>query len=75
MSVTPFVAYADRKFVFTSSAEVAEVFWAPLSELELETVDVEVGRTEIRGVRAYVHGRHVIWGLTAQILDCFFALL
>jgi 8-oxo-dGTP pyrophosphatase MutT (NUDIX family) len=74
-SVTPFVAYSDRKFVFTPSSELTEVFWAPLASLERKVVDVEAAGTVLRGVPAFVHGRQVIWGLTAHILDTFRSIL
>ena len=74
-SVTPFVAYSDRKFVFTPSSELTEVFWAPLASLERKAVDIEVAGTVLRGVPAFVHGERVIWGLTAHILDAFRSIL
>jgi 8-oxo-dGTP pyrophosphatase MutT (NUDIX family) len=74
-SVTPFVAYSDRKFVFTPSRELTEVFWASLASLDRRAVDVEVAGTVLKGVSAFIHGRHVIWGLTAHILDAFRSIL
>jgi 8-oxo-dGTP pyrophosphatase MutT (NUDIX family) len=68
LSVTPFVAYTDRKFVFTPSTEVTEVFWADLRRMVRASVDVQLGGTRLRRP-AYVYGRHVIWGLTASMLD------
>lgn len=75
VSVTPFVAYCDRKFVFTASSEVTEVFWAPLAALERREVDVQVAGRDIRSVPGFVYGRHVIWGLTAHIIDSFRTVL
>jgi 8-oxo-dGTP pyrophosphatase MutT (NUDIX family) len=75
VTVTPFVAYSDRKFVFTPSTEVAEVFWAPLALLKRNVVDVEVQGTVLRRVPAFVYEGHVVWGLTAHIVDTFFSLL
>jgi 8-oxo-dGTP pyrophosphatase MutT (NUDIX family) len=70
-SVTPFVAYSDRKFVFTPSPELIEVFWAPLETLERKAVDVNVGGALLRGVPAFVYGTHIIWGLTAHMVEAF----
>ena len=75
LSVTPFVAYADRKFVFTPSSEITETFWAPLDQLERRSVSVRVAGTVINNVSAFVLGGHVIWGLTAQIVEHFMEVL
>jgi 8-oxo-dGTP pyrophosphatase MutT (NUDIX family) len=69
LSVTPFVAYSDRKFVFSPSREVTEVFWASLRNLNEATVEITLGDGSKLRRPAYVHGQHVIWGLTAHILD------
>jgi hypothetical protein len=50
---------------------LTEVFWAPLSTLKREAVDVKVAGSVLKGVPAFVYGKHVIWGLTAHILDSF----
>jgi 8-oxo-dGTP diphosphatase len=71
ITVTPFVAFSERKFLFTPSAEVAEVFWAPLDRLEKKEVDVEVRGAVLRRVTAFVYGQKVIWGLTANIMNSF----
>ncbi|HVP23377.1 MAG TPA: CoA pyrophosphatase [Conexivisphaerales archaeon] len=75
VTVTPFVAYSDRKFVFTPSREVTEVFWAPLLGLTEKPVDVEVSGAVLRGVPAFVYEGHVVWGLTAHIVRSLLDLL
>jgi 8-oxo-dGTP pyrophosphatase MutT (NUDIX family) len=72
ISIAPFVALLTQDVSLTLSDEVAGAFWVPLSALRHADVsrDVEVtlsnGNTRI--VRAFVHERYTIWGLTERIL-------
>ena len=75
MTVTPFVAFSDTKFVFTPSREVVEIFWAPLDGLRREAVDINVGGEVLKRIPAFVIEGHVVWGLTARIVDSLLTLL
>jgi 8-oxo-dGTP pyrophosphatase MutT (NUDIX family) len=72
LSIAPFVALLTRDVPLALSDEVAGAFWVPLAALQHADVsrDVEVtlsnGSTRI--VRAFVHERYTIWGLTERIL-------
>jgi 8-oxo-dGTP pyrophosphatase MutT (NUDIX family) len=72
LSIAPFVALLSLDAPLALSNEVAGAFWVPLAALQHTGVsrDVEVtlsnGNTRI--VRAFVHERYTIWGLTERIL-------
>jgi 8-oxo-dGTP pyrophosphatase MutT (NUDIX family) len=79
LSIAPFVALLERESPLALSDEVAETFWMPLAVLqrpdassEVEVVLSSGGR---RTVRAFVHGRYTIWGLTERILRDLLARL
>ena len=71
ISIAPFVALLTRDAPLALSDEVAESFWVPLAALRhpeaSSDVEVAVGSGR-RTVRAFVHGRFTIWGLTERIL-------
>jgi 8-oxo-dGTP pyrophosphatase MutT (NUDIX family) len=78
ISIAPFVALLTRDATLALSDEVAEVFWMPLAALRhpeaSSDVEVAVGGGR-RTVRAFVHGRFTIWGLTERILRDLLARL
>jgi 8-oxo-dGTP pyrophosphatase MutT (NUDIX family) len=71
LSIAPFVALLTRDTPLALSEEVAGAFWVPLSALQRtgasSSVDVTVGGGR-RTVRAFVHERYTIWGLTERII-------
>jgi 8-oxo-dGTP pyrophosphatase MutT (NUDIX family) len=77
-NVTPVVGFIEqRPEVVPNPAEVAEVLWVPLAELN-ETIRSEPGF--IHGgstypTEAWVWNDHVIWGVTARIIRLFLARL
>jgi 8-oxo-dGTP pyrophosphatase MutT (NUDIX family) len=72
LSIAPFVAILTRDVPLVLSDEVAGAFWVPLSALQhvdvSRDVDVTLSNGATRTVRAFVHGRYTIWGLTERIL-------
>jgi 8-oxo-dGTP pyrophosphatase MutT (NUDIX family) len=72
LSIAPFVALLTRDVALTLSDEVAGAFWVPLATLQQAEISREVEVTlsngSTRRVRAFVHGRYTIWGLTERIL-------
>jgi 8-oxo-dGTP pyrophosphatase MutT (NUDIX family) len=72
ISIAPFVALLTQDVSLALSDEVASAFWVPLSALRHADVsrDVEVtlSNGNLRIVRAFVHERYTIWGLTERIL-------
>lgn len=73
-NVTPVVGFvAKRPELALNPAEVAEVLWVPLSELD-DTIRAEPG-FEHQGrtypTEAWVWNGHVIWGVTARIIRLF----
>jgi len=78
ISIAPFVELLTRDSPLLLSEEVAGAFWVPLATLRrAETsadVEIAVGGT-LRTVRALVHGRYTIWGLTERIIRDLFARL
>ena len=76
--VRPFVFAAAERTELVLSDEVAEAFWAPVSELRdpaiyRETV-IEL-QDERRGFPAFHLGPHIIWGLTERILTPLLAMV
>jgi len=69
--VAPFVFLMVRDSVVSLSDEVTESFWVPLDALfRMRVIKRKVedeGSTLI--VDSYVHGGHVIWGLTFRIIN------
>ena len=72
LSIAPFVAALSRDAPLALSDEVAGAFWIPLSLLQhvdaSSEVEVDLSNGARRTVRAFVHGRYTIWGLTERIL-------
>lgn len=69
MTVTPFVIILQKRVSVKTSDEIEYSFWAELGKLrrELHTITLRNGR-KYTGY-AYFYGDHLIWGLTARILD------
>jgi len=71
-SIAPFVALLTRDAPLALSSEVADAFWVPLAILQLpdasSDVEVVLSNGARRTVRAFVHGRYTIWGLTERII-------
>ena len=72
LSIAPFVALLTRDVPLVLSDEVAGAFWVPLSALQRtdasREVEVTLSSGTTRRVRAFVHDRYTIWGLTERIL-------
>jgi 8-oxo-dGTP pyrophosphatase MutT (NUDIX family) len=72
LSIAPFVALLTREVPLVLSDEVAGAFWVPLSALQhadaSREVEVTLSNGATRRVRAFVHDRYTIWGLTERIL-------
>lgn len=72
LSIAPFVALLTRDAPLALSSEVADAFWVPLAILRLpdasSDVEVVLSNGTRRTVRAFVHGRYTIWGLTERII-------
>lgn len=69
MSVTPFVIILGSQAHVKTGDEIEHSFWAELGNLrkELHTMTLRAGRKYTGN--AYFYGDHLIWGLTARILD------
>jgi 8-oxo-dGTP pyrophosphatase MutT (NUDIX family) len=71
IAIAPFVALLAHDVPLVPSEEVAGAFWVPLAVLQAadisRTVEIPVGGA-LRTVRAFVHGRYTIWGLTERII-------
>lgn len=71
MRVLPFVFQLKSTVSICVGAEVAEVFWVPLSDLgrlEVESREVRVDEGTL-SADSYVYQGHVIWGLTFRIIN------
>jgi 8-oxo-dGTP pyrophosphatase MutT (NUDIX family) len=72
LSIAPFVALLTRDVPLVLNDEVASAFWVPLSALQhldaSRQVAVTLSNGTTRTVRAFVHDRYTIWGLTERIL-------
>ncbi len=71
MRVLPFVFQLKSTVSIFVGAEVAEVFWVPLSDLgrlEVESREVRVDEGTL-SADSYVYHGHVIWGLTFRIIN------
>ena len=69
--VAPFVFLLRKSVQIRTSLEVADTFWAPVSELAGSTVirsDVQVEEGKLT-VDSYSYGGNVIWGLTFRIIN------
>ncbi len=71
LSIAPYVFLLSDSAPLALSEEVADAFWIPIALLQHVNATREVavpvpGGT--RTVRAFVHGRYTIWGLTERIL-------
>jgi 8-oxo-dGTP pyrophosphatase MutT (NUDIX family) len=71
MEVTPFVFQLTREVQLNPNDEVAQPFWAPLSQLiEISPTESEVEADGKRlSVASYIYHGHIIWGLTLRILN------
>ena len=71
IDIAPFVALLAHEVSLVPSEEVAGAFWVPLAVLQTadisRDVEIPVGGA-LRTVRAFVHGRYTIWGLTERII-------
>ncbi|RLF12316.1 MAG: coenzyme A pyrophosphatase [Thermoprotei archaeon] len=68
VKVAPYVAYLEKEPLTKPGIEVEEVFWAPLKGLRREKVKVD-SVYGVLEVEAFKHGSHIIWGLTARLLN------
>jgi len=72
ISIAPFVALLSSEVALALSEEVAGSFWIPLGVLQRvdasSEVEVALSNGSRRTVRAFVHDRYTIWGLTERIL-------
>jgi 8-oxo-dGTP pyrophosphatase MutT (NUDIX family) len=72
LSIAPFVALLTHDVPLELSDEVAGAFWVPLAALQhtdaSREVDVTLSNGTTRRVRAFLHDRYTIWGLTERIL-------
>jgi 8-oxo-dGTP pyrophosphatase MutT (NUDIX family) len=69
--VRPFVAVLRVDAPLVLSDEVAAVFWVPLAALTAPgamTESVVRVRGAERRVASFVHGQHVVWGMTERII-------
>ena len=72
--IRPFVAVVRRDVVITPSREVASAFWVPLAALRDASswgVDFVAVRSGRRRASVFLHGEHVVWGLTERALRQF----
>ena len=72
--VRPFVFAIDADVPLALSPEVALAFWVPVSAIHHPAASVESlvrVRGEERRVASFLHGEHVIWGMTHRILTGF----
>ena len=79
LSIAPFVAQLSQDVTLSLSEEVAGAFWVPLEALQgpeiSRQVEVTLSNGTVRIVRAFVHERYTIWGLTERILRDLLARL
>ena len=79
ISIAPFVATLSSDVALALSNEVAGAFWVPLEVLQRvdasSEVEVVLSNGSRRTVRAFVHDRYTIWGLTERILRDLLARL
>lgn len=76
--VRPFVAVVPASLDIVRNVEVADAFWAPVSELASLAAKAEhellINGTSSR-FPAYAVGEHVVWGLTERIVTQLLPLL
>jgi 8-oxo-dGTP pyrophosphatase MutT (NUDIX family) len=69
--IRPFVAAVPSTVEVVQSPEVAVAFWVPLSAMRRQTA-WGTGVVRVRGldreVNAFMHGEHMVWGLTERVL-------
>ncbi|MDQ2765901.1 MAG: CoA pyrophosphatase [Gemmatimonadota bacterium] len=72
IAIAPFVASLTEDVALALSDEVAAAFWIPLEVLQRvnasSEVEVVLSNGSRRTVRAFVHDRYTIWGLTERIV-------
>jgi len=71
MEVTPFVFQLSREIRLNPNDEVAQAFWAFLSQfIKITPTESEVRADGKRlSVVSYIYHGHIIWGLTLRILN------
>ena len=78
IAIAPYVALLANDSPLALSDEVDDAFWVPLAMLTDRTNRSDV-QIEVRGMRrafpAFLHGEHIVWGLTERILRSFLARL
>ena len=67
--VTPYVAWVPNTIEIEPNDEVAEYFWAPIKDLRRVSRFPVASQRGVALKKAYVFEEHVIWGLTARIID------
>lgn len=77
--IRPFVAVVRPEVAISSSHEVAEAFWVPLSAIR-ETASWSRAMVRIRGLgereeSVFRHGDYTVWGLTHRALTQFVEML
>jgi 8-oxo-dGTP pyrophosphatase MutT (NUDIX family) len=69
--IRPFVAVVRSDVQLAESPEVAASFWVPLSALR-ERAAWGFGTVHVQGapreVSTFIHGEHLVWGLTERVL-------
>ena len=69
--IRPFVAAVPSSVEIIQSPEVAQAFWVPLSALR-ERAAWGTSTVRVRGIdreeQSFLHGEHVVWGLTERVL-------
>lgn len=76
--VRPYVFAAVPEVAIVPSPEVAEAFWVSLASLRDPAVSGEttvVVRGEERRVSSFLHGAHMVWGLTERAIRQFLAVI
>jgi len=68
LKVAPYVVLLKGEVKLRPGVEVNRAFWAPLTELQEDGVEVNVKGERLR-VRAYRYGGEVIWGMTARLVE------
>lgn len=78
ISIRPFVVAAHSELAVTPSAEVAQWFWVPLSDIRDErawALRSVLVRGAPREERTFTYREHVVWGLTERVLRQLVELL
>ncbi len=76
--VRPYVTLVQPDVAVTPSDEVALAFWVPLAALMHPGATVEstvTARGATFRVPSYLHGGHIVWGITERILRQFLGII